>query len=518
MISGTTTLFNWSLKADVKSVYPHIVRAAFAGFMLLSISFAYAGALGGTGPGLQFFRSICFLNVLLISVSGISYFVSAVTEEKDAGTLALLRLAGVTPLAIVLSKSTSRLIAALMLLAIQLPFTFLAITLGGVLWEQIIAAYLALAAWMCLVANMALFCSVRCQTSGRAASLAAAILMLFFASAPILNAVAGLKGYAWIDANVVEITQWLLTLQQKLSVTDRIDDVLGRKAPLQMFGDQFRLNLTCGGVLFALSVLFFNRYSQPVDDAVHGRSASVRRVTVGRCWQLAVVWKDFLFFTGGKTFFVVKLLAYAALVAGFAAYYRMDQPNADVWLGGDLPWLCFLTIAGALTVEVLLYASGSLFQEVRQSTIATLTMLPSHTGTLLLQKLAACLIAIVPGAVWLLVIGTVYETSIWRELSGTMVVWYLFMLALSSHLTVLLSLYTRWAALPLAILITAASNLCCPVVTMALFSLSDTVARSHGVNLGIFLGAVVNLLWAWTFVLLPMEVEIVSRWNRLSRE
>ena len=66
----------------------------------------------------------------LISVAGVSYFVSAVSEEKDAGTLALLQLAGAPPLGIVLSKSTSRMISSLMLLTIQLPFTFLAVTLG----------------------------------------------------------------------------------------------------------------------------------------------------------------------------------------------------------------------------------------------------------------------------------------------------------------------------------------------------------------------------------------------------
>ncbi|MEZ6061219.1 MAG: hypothetical protein R3C19_12715 [Planctomycetaceae bacterium] len=518
MISGTTTLFNWSLKADVKSVYPHIVRAGFAVFMLLSISMAYAGSLTGTGPGLRFFQSICFLNVLLISVSGISYFVSAVTEEKDAGTLSLLRLAGVTPLAIVLSKSTSRLIAALMLLLIQLPFTFLAITLGGVLREQIIAAYLALAAWMCLVANMALFCSVRCHTSGRAASLATTVLILFFLAGPILRAVIGLKGNAWINTAVVDVGTWLLNHQQQLSVTRRLDELLQATSPFQMLDAQFWMSLTGGTVLFVLSVLFFNRGSRPVDDYAQGKSARVRRFTVGRCWKLAVVWKDFLFFTGGRPFFIVKLIAYGTLVLGFVIFHRMENRSSDWWMSTDLAWICFLTLSAMLTVEVLLYSSGSLFQEVRQSTIATLTMLPSYTGTILLQKLAACLIALAPVVVWLAVVYVLARGTIERELSGTMVVWYVFMLALCSHLTVLLSLYTRWAALPLAILITAASNMCCPIVTMALFSLSDTVARSHGINLGIFIGAVLNLIWAWVFVLLPMEVEIVNRWIKLSRE
>ncbi|MFN9036165.1 MAG: hypothetical protein ACK5YO_07705, partial [Planctomyces sp.] len=158
MISGTTALFVWTLRADNRSVWPHVVRGAFAFMMLFTLSLAWTDAFGTTRIGLRFFETICSLNILIISVAGISYFSTAVTEEKDAGTLALLQLAGMSPLAITLGKSTSRLVSSLMLLAVQVPFSFLAVTLGGVLWQQLLAAWCALAAWLILVANAALLC------------------------------------------------------------------------------------------------------------------------------------------------------------------------------------------------------------------------------------------------------------------------------------------------------------------------------------------------------------------------
>jgi len=109
VISGTLMLFNWSLKMDSKSIYPHVIRAAFSFLMFFFISVAFADAFGTSRTGLRYFESICFLNVLLITVCGVSYFVTAVTEEKDAGSFALLRLAGMTALSITLGKSTSRL-------------------------------------------------------------------------------------------------------------------------------------------------------------------------------------------------------------------------------------------------------------------------------------------------------------------------------------------------------------------------------------------------------------------------
>jgi hypothetical protein len=518
VISGPQTLFNWSLRADTKSIYPHIVRACFTGFMLLAVFAAWGSSLSGMAPGLEFFEWICRLNVLLISVSGISYFVSAVTEEKATGTLALLRLAGVTPLAIVLSKSTSRLISALMLLLIQLPFTFLAITLGGVTWQQVIAADLALAAWMCMVANVALFCSVRCNTSGRAATLATSVLLLFFATGPILAGVAGLTGVSWISPRFLTVCENLHQQQQLVLITNRLSEIFTSAGPVNFLSPQFWRSVAVGGMTFLLSVVFFNRYSEPADDNTHGSSAKVRRFTVGRCWKLAIVWKDFLFFTGGRTFLFTKFFGYTVLVAGISAFHQIDRPRTTEWLNDDLAWVAFLAVTCLLCVEILLYASGSLFQEVRQSTISSLTMLPSGTLYLLLQKLGACCLALIPGALWLVILLAYSPSAITTPLSATAVVSVVFEVLLCAHLTVLLSLYTRWAALPIAMFVTAISFMCCPFIPLAIFEFSGRMARLNGISWSIFLGVIVNFAWGWLFVLLPMEIEILNRWNRLSRE
>jgi len=536
VISGTQTLFNWSLRADSKSVYPHIVRAAFAAFMMLSVLGAWGASLSGAAPGLKFFEGICSLNVLLISVAGISYFVSAVTEEKDAGTLALLRLAGVSPLAIVLSKSTSRLISALMLLLIQLPFTFLAITLGGVTWQQIIAAYLSLAAWLCLVANMALFCSVRCTSSGRAAAMATSVLLLFFAAGPLLQQFSTLTAVSWISPGMLAACANLNTELQQTGVLSRLDDIFTTNAAVQLVGTQFWRSLMIGGTLFGLSVLMFNRYSEPVDDNTHGQSATVRRFTVGRCWRLPIVWKDFLFFTGGRTFLAIKIVGYALLIGGFIWFHQLERPNADTWLSPDLVRTAFLSIALLLTIEILLYSSNSLFLEVRQSAVASLKMLPIQTPVLLLQKAGACAVALTPAALSLLLLWFYDPQSItslsnsqgsgmsrnvfdavFRDLPGAMVGWFIVVL-LMTHLTILLSLYTRWAALPLAVFLTAVSFPCIGAAALGLTKVTEETAALNGISWGIWFGVIVNLVWLWLFVLLPIEIEIVNRWNRLSRE
>ena len=496
-----------------------MIRCGFAVIMLFSVLIAWSGGFDDAAPGLGFFAWICNLNVLLISVSGISYFVSAVTEEKDAGTLSLLRLAGVSPLAVVLSKSTSRLISALMLLLIQLPFTFLAITLGGISWQQIISSYLALAAWLCMVANVALLCSVWCRTSGRAAAAAAVILLGFFASGPLLTSISTLTPAGSFSAVILNMTNWLAKEQKLFSVVPRLADILDPLQATTFWSAQLWRNGLVGLVTFSTSVLLFNFFTESIDPNRENSAGRMRLIRNGRCWSLPIIWKDFLFFTGGRTFILVKAIAYTLLVFAFYWFHHQVSPNSRQWLSRDLTEYLFLTLTVCFSVEMLLYASSSLFQEVSQKTIPTLAMLPQSTASLLLQKLGAAGLALLPGMATL---GIVFlaNYSIFldqKNFVGNAVGW-LFLTLVSSHLTVLLSLYTRWAALPLAVLLTAISFPCVAGAAIGLMSISTEVAGLGGIGAGQWFGVGVNLVWMWLFILLPIEIEIVNRWNRLSRE
>lgn len=518
MISGTRTLFEWSLRSDTKAFAPHVTRAVFAGFILLSVMAAWSDSFGTLAPGLGFFNWICNLNILVISVAGISYFVSAVTEEKDSGTLSLLQLAGVSPLAIVLSKSTSRFIGALMLLLIQMPFTFLAVTLGGVTWQQIVASYLALGGYLWMVSNVALFCSVFCSTSGRAASLSTFLLLLFYASAPILTAFAGLKNVSWVSQDVVESCEKLVEQQQQISVVPRIAQILDPTSSITYGSTQLWMNLLIGAVAFLLSIVSFRFFTERVDPT-GGSTSKARRISNGRCWKHSIAWKDFLFFTGGRSFLVVRILAYAGLIGGFMWYHTLIDPRSSEWMSSDLNRIAFSVVSLFFTVEILLYSSNSLFQEVRQTTISSLKMLPASTPSILWQKLIAAMLALLPAVATLLFLFfSDYYSYVNADTFVSGAVSWVFFALMSTHLTVLLSLYTRWAALPLAILITVVSTPCVGGAAAGLTLVTRETAALNGISAGIWLAVAVNLVWMWLFILLPMEIEIVNRWNRLSRE
>ena len=517
MISGTLMLFNWSLKMDSKSIYPHVIRAAFSFLMFFFISVAFADAFGTSRTGLRYFESICFLNVLLITVCGVSYFVTAVTEEKDAGTFALLRLAGMTALSITLGKSTSRLVSSLMLLVIQLPFTFLAITLGGVLWQQIVASYIALAAWMALVANLALFCSVRCTTSGRAAGMAGSVLLMLFVLPNIINSLLGALPAGLLSPAGSDLLSSIPQIIERFIVLDRLHALLQTDNAVAFFGQQFWISMAISAVLFAISTLTLDFWSAPVEVAGLSENAAIRRWSVGRSWQLALMWKEFIFFTGGRSFFITKLIGGGFVFAGFIWLQRSNGYIDYFTLRGDNAWIAFETAAAFLALEVLLYSSGCLFYEIRQSTQSTLAAIPLSGARVLLEKAGGCLMALIPAVFWLSTISICGYDGIARECSMTMVISFLIVLAFSSHIAVILSLYTRWAALPLTILISAPAFFCLAAPILGLTAATNALARSQHIETTVLVSAFVNLFWTWLFILLPLQLWIRDRWNDISQ-
>ena len=155
---------------------------------------AFARATGGA-PGLVFLQSATWLQAVFLTISGLGYFASAITEEKEEETLGLLRMTNLNPLSILLGKSTSRLCGALLLLAAQVPFTLMAVTLGGVSSGQVFAAYATLGAYTFLLCNLALLASVIARRTGGAALLTGTALFAGWIGGEFSSALAGLSPF-----------------------------------------------------------------------------------------------------------------------------------------------------------------------------------------------------------------------------------------------------------------------------------------------------------------------------------
>jgi hypothetical protein len=454
MLRGTLTLLNRSLRESARKRGAHAVRLISVLVLLGMLIEAHVSSGGVGAPGLRLFHSVCYLSVALISLAGLGFFASAIAEEKEEGTLGLLKMADLSSLSIVLGKSTSRLAIALVVFIGQLPFALLSITLGGLKVEQVWAAYVAIAAYLVLVANIALLYSVMCRKTSTASILLLLTLLSGLFIAPLLHdSRAGLVRDELVPQKsaAMDVVWGASEFFADNSILRRIDRILTTGFKESAFSAQVWTSLAGAFAFFVVACLVFDRFTEYVGAPGGGSSGwlarwSDRRVR-GRVWRWPLVWKDFYFLAGGPLFIGVKTVFYLGLIATMIWQYDW------VWVvyGVSLPeaaWSSAIIIAIA---ESLLYAARFYHVERTEGTLPTLLVLPSNLVKISYGKLAGCLLGSLPTVLmFAALVVFVPGPSLREETVFQQIVPGCMLLLVLVHLTVLYSLIVRWGALPLA--------------------------------------------------------------------
>ncbi|MCA8997870.1 MAG: hypothetical protein KDA80_12820, partial [Planctomycetaceae bacterium] len=179
MIGKTLALVQRAFRVDARDWRSHAFRAALAGFILWVLATSQINQFSFSAPGRSLFGTVVWLNYWFITVAGATFFASAITEEKEERTLSLLKMADIGPLAILMGKWLPRLTGAMFLVLVQIPFTALAVTLGGILWHQIVASYASLLAHLIVIGSLGLLASVYFSRTSYAVTTMAIFLVAY---------------------------------------------------------------------------------------------------------------------------------------------------------------------------------------------------------------------------------------------------------------------------------------------------------------------------------------------------
>ncbi len=376
-IRGTANLMTRSLRVDNRSLITYALRFGVVAFMLMALYAAHESAGYAAAPGLTMFTGIATVNMIIISLAGLTVFSATITEEKEEMTLALLRMTNLNALSILLGKTVSRLLAALLLLLAQFPFTLLAITLGGVSIQQIVAVYCTLAAYTLLLCGVAVFCSVIARRTSTAAVMTLVIMLLFMVLPWLITVTfvgmgmvmgtgrpAVMPGH-WANV-VLDICGWL----QQASPVTRIYHILafgfGSASDDQAIGFQVITNAAAGGAFLLLAWLCFERFNRQMTEA-----APVRPVNLARLWTRrksrragahALLWKDYHYLAGGYSSLIGKMVAYALILLALWLYARQfaDVPDMDVREAVGITAMYIFYVAFVLEASLL---GGRTFRE-----------------------------------------------------------------------------------------------------------------------------------------------------------
>lgn len=456
MIPSVLVLVERTLRVDARAWAPHLARFGLMMAVYISVITATATSSVFGAPGLNFFRSMAYLNLIFMTLMGIGFFSTTITEEKEEDTLGLMLMAGISPLSLLLGKSVGRLVGALLLIAIQYPFTLLAITLGGVTQHQIQSAYLAMFAYLAFLSGVGLLCSTLSRQN-RTASIRMTYILAAYILVPslclnLLTTTGWLRSYTAI---LNSITESCVFLQMNTIMTTGFDAQL-LAHPLVLS------NVAIGALGYLLSWALFGSAvkdlsSEPISRGLTASSSNSSSLfSAGRPKVNPFVWKDFHFSSGGLTSIMIRVALYPLL---YVAAVLMDRgtifgpwgPSGQKTTTGMYLVLAMIAIA----IDAGLLTSRCFHDEVRGQTLAALMMLPTSAGQILYAKLFGALLAWLPGPVFLVsgILFLPYGRECFKEFFERpgAPLWLIAHLILIPHAAAVAALYVRWGALPLAI-------------------------------------------------------------------
>jgi len=489
MLSQTNAFLTRSIRQESRLLSHHLVRCAMVLLMMYLLLAQVVGAQQRAASGLDLIRSVMSCCYWCLTLLGIMYFSVAITEEKEEETLPLLRMTGVRNRTLLLGKSLPRLAVVVLLILVASPFLMLAVTLGGVVSEQIFASLLGLMCYAFCLSQIGLFASTVCRNSSRAVSSTFLLwLLLEFGSWLFdLGAFAADEwGFDFLEDRLRSIggKWWERTMWQASETYLLFErgEAIGHP--------QMRFHMIVGSAFFGLSVRLFERFNQHsiAQGAVatvatdRGMSRKANSLKSLRCWDAALEWKSWQFQAGGRFWFwmwlfnlpllsIFVILLIGALVGEF--------PQSEVY-GVSL------MVVGTASLAILLARlfGSYLNQEIQQQTLVSLCMLPKGRGEILrrlsvglLPFLIAPVVCFCLGFVWMMLTETrfledafdfIREPWFWAVLGWVVV---------TVHLGTLISVYFRHGGMLIAV---AICWFMLPFMLGALFSIIAFLIRAPG--------------------------------------
>lgn len=405
------------LRTESRRLRTYILRLTVCVVIGLFLLQAYEQQMWLGAAGLSYFTSITVINVIILLLAGISTFASVITEEKEQGTMGLLRMTPMSAPSVLLGKTVGRLLGVTSVLLLQLPFVVLAVTLGGVSLQQVFAVEIALLGFMVLMCGLGLFWSVLLARS-RSASLMVGVTVVAVVMVRIWALSVQAGAWRFMPGLFVSVAT---VVPFERNIVTRLVEILGTGWGGGLVGYQAWRDAAVGAGLFGASCLLYGRFARDSisstgtrpwrfrglfarrnasdrDAATLRRRPAMRRglISPGRAWRWPIVWKDFNFLTGGVTGAVGKVVLVAVLMGAFTllALGMHEEPDAEDY--GTLLFviMCFLT-----GLE-LVVQSGRIFnREWRWGTLQMQGMLPVSVAGLAWRKIAGHALSMIPNAV-----------------------------------------------------------------------------------------------------------------------
>lgn len=448
-MGGFWQLTKLTLMNDACRPGAHVVRLGLVVVLYAAVCYFHFLSLS-SARGLPLFQSQLLITAFFLSATAIFGFSQTITEEKEEESLGLMRLAEISSLSIILGKTAGVLAEAAFLILIQIPFTAVAITLGGVSWAQVYAAYAALAAYLWLLATVGVLASVLQPTGGKAARLTAIIVVAYFMPSILV----WYSFWGWIKA---------LTVVSPISLPLRFLEVTESGFQDSPWCAATAFGLIAGGLCLAFSWLAFDCFAVS-EVADRKRTRLSRRTSSQRAWSRPVLWREYFFVNGGVPWTIVRVIVQMGIYLTIYITYRSQRAGQET-LGFTFAWSCIWSGAFALLDGT--WSASRLFRdEIRHRTWSTLVQTPYRLPQLAWEKTLGWALGLAPTIIapfLFILLMLLFHEHMPRQFDiHVELVSGVFAVTLSVlgylHLLVLMSLYFGWKATPMALTVCFAAG------------------------------------------------------------
>ncbi|MCA9004840.1 MAG: hypothetical protein KDA70_06155 [Planctomycetaceae bacterium] len=461
---GSFIFASFALKKDTRDKKTHVLRFACIGvvFCILFSSWITSSRIGS--PGLDFFTKIIWLNFWLVTLAGIGFFSTAITEEKEEETLPLLKLAGINTLALLTGKSSVRALRVILLLMGQLPFLLLSVSLGGITPLQIYATLTSLIGYIILISNFALLCSVYAKRSGEAIALVITALFFYFLFPTLqyhLTVNLQNRGYLSLTDSISSSSKYLFEISQEHSVIEQIRQILTTGYSGSILSSQVISNVSVGILFFIIAWFIFDLCTdkRTAKEPSSRKKQPLKRFMNSRPGTNPFAWKEFQFSGGGMRASLLKLILYPTMsiivVTGgilLDQYTNFSSTQTFTWK--ELVSTSLLLLFVSFVVECTIYTSRIFREERIQKMIPLLSILPCSLLRIAYEKVGGIILSLIPiSFTIILIILIVPESFTYLTSSGLylLVPLTIIQFCIFLHLLAYYSLVVRWGALAFAI-------------------------------------------------------------------
>jgi hypothetical protein len=477
MFRPTLALFTRSLKEETRHIGPYLIRAGLVvivGLFLWEMQDSYRMATGAAGRDV--FEMITMWNLAFLSLAGLVFFSTSITEEKEEGTMPLLRMTKLSAFSILLGKSASRLFSASLLVITQIPITLLAVALGGISLSQIGMVSLILLAFVIMLNGIATFSSVIFQKGFSAIAFTLLLLIVLGAGPPLLQELTdSLLNHRTINMETASLLSLIAESGRALNPVISCGQVFASIGGVTLISYEFMwYSLGVGFLGYIGSWLLWEVFNgaEKTAGGAESRGAGKRKPSVdsprGRVPAGgALFWKEFhyhyrgwtgLLINGGILALIITLWCVAVDYMDpdhFYNNYRYDYRTGMSIANDSFRWdrlgeMMMVFAGGWGVVQLIVTTSRSLSMEVANQTLSALCVSPYSAKSVYGVKIAGIAVAVLP-SLCLFLLGSLFALDDWDNALDEAdfwlaLIWFATFVFGVGLLNMFYSLFLRWGA------------------------------------------------------------------------